>query len=36
MNMDLKNQSVLITGSSTGIGFACLELFVKNDWDITQ
>ena len=27
-------KKVLITGSSTGIGFACLELFNKNNWDI--
>ena len=25
---------VLITGASTGIGFSCLEIFLKNDWHV--
>ena len=28
------NKIVLITGSSTGIGFSCLELFLKRGWSV--
>ena len=35
MNSDLsKSKKVLITGASTGIGFACLIKFLENRWKV--
>tara|TARA_X000000950_G_scaffold229307_1_gene277122 strand:- start:25215 stop:25937 length:723 start_codon:yes stop_codon:yes gene_type:complete len=35
MNTDpSKSKKVLITGASTGIGFACLNKFLDNDWKV--
>ena len=30
----MNEKTVLITGSSTGIGFGCFEEFLKNGWKI--